>query len=140
MVHLEVLTDQRGILFGLSFFIGNLLLLCLVSAGALDQDVLVFDDPSQVVHATNDVERFLPGLLGHLEACLTLDFGSKDNVHTGNHGDRAKHGFEVHVDETEVIQFLVGGLHRTFGRSAPCSSETHHQEKNSKDFCHLFHF
>ena len=140
MVNLEILTDKRSILFSLGFFIGNLLLLCLVSGRALDQDVLVFDNPGQVVHATNDVEGFLPSLLGHLEARLTLDFRGKDNVNTGNHGDRAKHGFEVHVDETEVIQFLVGGLHRTFGRSTPCSRETHHQEKNSKDFCHLFHF
>ena len=103
MVHLEVLTDERCILFCLIFFVGNLLLFGLVSAQALDGNVLVLNHPREVIHVTNNVQSFLPGLLGHAQADLALDIGGNQDIHAGNDRHGTENGFVVHVDEVEVI-------------------------------------
>ena len=140
MVHLEVLTDKRSVLLGLAFFFSNLFLLRLVSRKSLDRDVLVLNEPSQIVQFADNVEGFLPGLLCHLEAHLALHIGSNQDVHTGNHGYGAEHGLVVHIDKVEIIQFLVGS-HRPLGRGSPSShAHTCRQKKNRQYFRQFFHF
>ena len=134
----EILTHERSILLGLGFFIRNFLLFCLVGARPLDHNILVFDNPGQIVHTANDVQGFLPSLLGDIQTRLALDFGSKDNIDLRHLGNRVEHGVETHVDKTEIIQFRIGGFHRTFGGSS--DRYTYRQEKNSQYFCHIFHF
>ena len=103
MMHLEVLTNKRSILFSLIFFVGKLFLLCLVSAQALDGNVLVLNHPCKVIHITNNIQSFLPCLLGHTQADLALDIRSNQNVHACNHRHRTENCIVVHVDEVKVI-------------------------------------
>ena len=84
MVNLEVLTNKRCILFCLFFFIGKFLLFGLVSALALDRNVLVLNHPREVIHVTNNVQRLLPSFLGHAQAYLTLDIRSHQDIHASN--------------------------------------------------------
>ena len=103
MLQLEIFTDQRRILLNLSFFISNLLQFGLISAGTLNRDILVLDKPCQVIDFADDIQGFLPGLLGYLQAHLALYIGSKYNIHTRSHGKGAEYGIIVHIHKGEVI-------------------------------------
>ena len=110
MFHLEVLTNERRIVFFCSLFVGELLLLFLISGGTLDVDVIVFDGPRQIIRVADQLEHILPRLLRHLKiGNLARDIGSKHYVDARSRGYRVERRTKVHIHELEIVQFIIWG-------------------------------